>query len=96
MSMERKCQLSENMGNNIELDLISVEKHLIQKVLQHTNGYKPEAARLLGIGLTTLYKKMEAYDYNVEHFVLAYPVGYLKQAACLFIYLFKMKRIFSF
>ncbi len=33
-------------------------------------------------------------DYNVEHFVLAYPVGYLKQAACLFIYLFKMKRIF--
>ena len=31
-------------------------------------------------------------DYNVEHFVLAYPVGYLKQAACLFIYLFKMKR----
>ena len=32
MSMERKCQLSENMGNNIELDLISVEKHLIQKV----------------------------------------------------------------
>jgi DNA-binding protein Fis len=53
--------LSENMGNNIELDLISVEKHLIQKVLQHTNGYKPEAARLLGIGLTTLYKKMEAY-----------------------------------
>lgn len=61
MSMERKCQLSENTGNNIELDLISVEKHLIQKVLQHTNGYKPEAARLLGIGLTTLYRKMEAY-----------------------------------
>lgn len=23
-------------------------------------------------------------DYNVEHFVLAYPVGCLKQAACLF------------
>mgnify|MGYP005871316649 FL=1 len=61
MSMERKCQLSENMGNNIELDLVSVEKHHIQKVLQHTNGYKPEAACLLGIGLTTLYKKMEAY-----------------------------------
>ena len=61
MSMERKCQLSENTGNNIELDLISVEKHLIQKVLQHNNGYKTEAARLLGIGLTTLYKKMEAY-----------------------------------
>ena len=54
-------QLSENTGNNIELDLVSVEKHHIQKVLQHTNGYKPEAARLLGIGLTTLYRKMETY-----------------------------------
>ena len=52
MSMERKCQLSENTGNNIELDLVSVEKHHIQKVLQHTNGYKPEAARPLGIALT--------------------------------------------
>lgn len=56
MSMERKCQLSENTGNNIELDLVSVEKHHIQKVLQHTNGYKPEAARPLGIALTTLYR----------------------------------------
>lgn len=45
----------------ILLDLASVEKHHIQKVLQHTNGYKPEAARLLGIGLTTLYRKMETY-----------------------------------
>ena len=35
-------------------------------------------------------------DYNVEHFVLAYPVGYLKQAACLFIYLFKIKGYFHF
>ena len=51
----------ENTGNNIELDLVSVEKHHIQKVLQHTNGYKPEAARPLGIALTTLYRKMEAY-----------------------------------
>ena len=35
-------------------------------------------------------------DYNVEHFVLAYPVGYLKQAACLFYIPFKMKISFSF
>ena len=54
-------ELSENTWNNIGLDLASVEKHHIQKVLQHTNGYKPEAARLLGIGLTTLYRKMETY-----------------------------------
>lgn len=54
-------ELSENTGNNIGLNLASVEKHHIQKVLQHTNGYKLEAARLLGIGLTTLYRKMETY-----------------------------------
>ena len=92
MSMERKCQLSENTGNNIELDLVSVEKHHIQKVLQHTNGYKPEAARPLGIALTILYRK--TIDYNVEHFVLAYPVGYLKQAACLFYIPFQNENIF--
>ena len=48
-------------GIILDCDLASVEKHHIQKVLQHTNGYKPEAARLLGIGLTTLYRKMETY-----------------------------------
>ena len=62
MSMERKCtNYLKIRGINIELDLVSVEKHHIQKVLQHTNGYKPEAARPLGIALTTLYRKMEAY-----------------------------------
>ena len=50
MSMERKCQLSENTGNNIELDLVSVEKHHIQKVLQHTNGYKPRNENALCMG----------------------------------------------
>jgi len=32
----------------------------IQKVLLHTGGNKTEAARLLGIGLTTLYRKIES------------------------------------
>lgn len=54
-------ELSENAENNFGLDLACVEKLHIQKVLQYTNGYKPEAARLLGIGLTTLYRKMETY-----------------------------------
>lgn len=54
-------ELSENVQKNSGLDLASVEKLHIQKVLQYTKGYKPEAARLLGIGLTTLYRKMELY-----------------------------------
>jgi DNA-binding NtrC family response regulator len=43
-------------------DLSVVEKHHIQKVLQHTRGNKTETARLLNIGLTTLYRKMEEYN----------------------------------
>jgi DNA-binding NtrC family response regulator len=42
-------------------DLAVIEKKHIQKVLQHTAGNKTEAARLLNIGLTTLYRKMEEY-----------------------------------
>ena len=44
------------------LDLASVEKQHIQRVLDMTNGNKAEAARLLNIGLTTVYRKIEEYD----------------------------------
>ena len=43
-------------------DLTIIENRHIQKVLHHTNGNKTEAARLLNIGLTTLYRKMEEYN----------------------------------
>ena len=52
-------------------DLASVEKLHIQKVLIHTKGNKTEAARLLNIGLTTLYRKIEEYSLIIigfEHF----------------------------
>ncbi len=42
-------------------ELASVEKLHIRKVLEHTGGNKTETARLLGIGLTTLYRKIEEY-----------------------------------
>ena len=42
-------------------DLSSVEKLHIQKVLNYTKGNKTEAARLLNIGLTTLYRKIDEY-----------------------------------
>lgn len=44
------------------LDLQTVEKQHIQKVLIHTKGNKTETARLLNIGLTTLYRKIEEYQ----------------------------------
>jgi len=42
-------------------DLHSVEKQHIAKVMAYTKGNKVEAARLLNIGLTTLYRKIEEY-----------------------------------
>jgi two-component system, NtrC family, response regulator len=42
-------------------DLSAFEKQHIQKVLLHCNGNKTETARLLNIGLTTLYRKIEEY-----------------------------------
>lgn len=42
-------------------NLAEVEKQHIKRVLIHTKGNKTEAARLLDIGLTTLYRKLEEY-----------------------------------
>ena len=42
-------------------DLSSVEKLHIQRVLNYTRGNKVEAAKLLNIGLTTVYRKIEEY-----------------------------------
>lgn len=43
-------------------DLASAEKIHIQKVLNYTNGNKTEAAKLLNIALTTLYRKLDEYQ----------------------------------
>ncbi|CAI8906582.1 sigma-54-dependent transcriptional regulator [Chryseobacterium sp. IT-36CA2] len=43
------------------LSMRSLEKIHIQKVLQYTKGNKAEAARLLEIGIATLYRKLEEY-----------------------------------
>lgn len=51
-----------SIGNSLSaFSLSSVEKLHIQRVLNHTKGNKTEAAKLLDIGLTTLYRKIEEY-----------------------------------
>ncbi|WP_374165928.1 sigma-54-dependent transcriptional regulator [Arcticibacter sp. MXS-1] len=50
-----------SQGSQTVFDMQSIEKQHIKKVLQYTGGNKTEAARLLGIGLTTLYRKLEEY-----------------------------------
>ncbi|MFC7346070.1 sigma-54-dependent transcriptional regulator [Chryseobacterium zhengzhouense] len=59
--------IAENNSNNESNKLMSAfsmasaEKMQIQKVLNHTKGNKSEAARLLEIGIATLYRKIEEY-----------------------------------
>ena len=51
--------------NDDSLDLKSVERNHIIKVLKFTNGNKTETARLLKIGFTTLYRKIEEYGISM-------------------------------
>lgn len=50
----------EKNGND-SLSLCDVERRHIVKILKYTGGNKSEAARLLGIGIATLYRKLEEY-----------------------------------
>ncbi|SFD70730.1 sigma-54-dependent transcriptional regulator [Spirosoma endophyticum] len=54
-------EIQENGLSNdpTALDLATVEQQHIRRVLRQTNGNKTETARLLGIGLTTLYRKLQ-------------------------------------
>lgn len=48
-------------GFENRLDLASMEKQHIQKILRKTHGNKTQAAKILDIGLTTLYQKIKDY-----------------------------------
>jgi transcriptional regulator with PAS, ATPase and Fis domain len=50
---------SDGAINSFELS--AMEKKHIQTVLNYAKGNKTEAALLLNIGLTTLYRKIEEY-----------------------------------
>ncbi len=61
---------SDNLPSDIQVNdsvaessyaLSHIEKLHIQKILAHTGGNKSEAARLLGIGAATLYRKIDEY-----------------------------------
>ena len=55
-------QLEDLSGkNSTDFDMAGMERRHIARVLQYTRGNKTETARLLKIGLTTLYRKIEEY-----------------------------------
>lgn len=63
LEIQNNCQenASGESNNYSEFEMAAMEKRHIAKVLQYTKGNKTEASRLLKIGLTTLYRKIEEY-----------------------------------
>jgi two-component system response regulator HydG len=66
---EDGCLIPEEIGNNTlaEADthrLDSIERYTILKALKETKGDKIAAARILGIGKTTIYRKLRQYSQN--------------------------------
>lgn len=55
----------EQSGQSAAMDLATIESRHIARVLNFTHGNKTETARLLKIGLTTLYRKIEEYKITV-------------------------------
>ncbi len=61
---EMQHQAEKNSKPMSAFSMQSVEKLHIQKVLNYTKGNKAETARLLKIGIATLYRKLE--EYNIQ------------------------------
>ncbi len=57
----RKVSQSEATVMPVGTSLEDVEKDLILKTLDSVNGNKTQAAKILGVGLRTLYRKLEQY-----------------------------------
>ncbi len=61
-SLPFDIQQCSDKGHNLPaFHLSTVEQSHIRKMLHYTNGNKAETARLLDIGLATLYRKIEEY-----------------------------------
>lgn len=50
------------MGNLVGISIEQAEKELIRNTLKMTGGNREQAAKLLGIGERTLYRKIKEYD----------------------------------
>jgi DNA-binding NtrC family response regulator len=61
-SRDLPFELQTDEGDSEGLELAAAEKRHIRKVLQYTGGNKTETAKLLNIGIATLYRKIEEYQ----------------------------------
>ena len=65
LPIDLQCAGMDEEQGKEEFELAVIEQKHITKVLQYTRGNKTEAARLLNIGLATLYRKIESYHISV-------------------------------
>ena len=65
LPIDLQCAGMDEEQGKEEFEFAVIEQKHITKVLQYTRGNKTEAARLLKIGLATLYRKIEAYHISV-------------------------------
>jgi DNA-binding NtrC family response regulator len=61
LSLPKDIAIKINHHSENSFNLENVEKKHILYVLEQANGNKTKAAQLLGIGLTTLYRKLQSY-----------------------------------
>ena len=66
--------LAESLSEE-PLDLSEVERITINKALAKCRGDKLQAARILGIGKTTLYRKVAAYGIQPAHTLVCPSCG---------------------
>ena len=54
--------LAGGMNNLVGISLEQAEKELIRNTLRMVNGNREQAAKILGIGERTLYRKIKEYE----------------------------------
>jgi two-component system NtrC family response regulator len=66
LPMELLVSDNDQESGKTPFDLSVMERNHIIRVLKFTKGNKTETARLLKIGLTTLYRKIDVYPFKME------------------------------
>lgn len=59
--------LDDQTIGKVGMTMEEIEKEAIQKTLRETGENKSEAAKILGIGVRTLYRKLDAYEKDTVH-----------------------------
>ncbi|RPJ74687.1 MAG: sigma-54-dependent Fis family transcriptional regulator, partial [Desulfobacteraceae bacterium] len=58
----------ERRRNSPLITLEELERRHIEHVLEATNGNRPKAAKILGINVSTIYRKLEKYHLTDKNF----------------------------